>query len=107
VLCAQNRDDRFDEMLTRLRIQDSDFGNHQISAGGEQFAWPGVAVGAKRARREARRRQVDRSGVTVWVARDLTEDPVITTGVGQDGGWPELRLREIGKRKRDENYPAG
>jgi hypothetical protein len=104
---AQNRDDGFDEVLAGLGIQGSDFSNHQISAGGEQLAWSRVAVGAKRARGEARRWQVHGRWVAVWVARNLAEDPVATAGVGQDGGRPELRLREIGEREGDENYPAG
>jgi hypothetical protein len=107
IRAPQNRDDSFDEVSARLGIQGGDFSNHQISAGDEQFAWPRVAVRAKRARREARRRQVDGAWVAVSVARDLAEDPVTTACVGQDCGRSELRLREIGERERDEDYPAG
>jgi hypothetical protein len=107
IRAAQNRDDGFDEEPTGLGIQDGDFSNHQVSAGSKQLAWPGVAIGAKRARDEARRWQVDGARIAVWAARNLAEDPVPTAGVGQNGGRPELRLREIGERERDENYPAG
>jgi len=107
IWAAQNRDDGFNEVLASLGIQSGDFSHHQISAGGEQLPRPGIAVGAKRARREARRRKVDSARVAVGVARNLAQDPVTTARVGQDGGWPELGLREIGERERNENYPAG
>ena len=107
IRAVQNRDDRFDEVPVGLGHQGGDFSNHQISAGGEQLPWPGVAVRAKRARSKAGRQQVDSPWVAIWVTRHLAEDPVTTAGVGQDGSRPELRLREIGERKRDENYPAG
>jgi hypothetical protein len=42
IRAPQNRDDSFDEVSARLGIQGGDFSNHQISAGGEQFAWPRV-----------------------------------------------------------------
>lgn len=106
IRAAQNRDDRIDEVSVGLGHQGRDFSNHQISAGGEQLPWPGVAVRAKRTGGEAGRRQVDSPWVAIWVTGNLAEDPVTTTGVGQDRSRPELRLREIGERERDGNYPA-
>jgi hypothetical protein len=107
IRAAQNRDDSADEMLAGVGIQGGDFSHHQISAGGEQFSRPRIAIGAKRARREARRWKVDSTRVAVSIACNLAQDPVTTACVGQDGCRPELGLREIGERERDENYPAG
>jgi hypothetical protein len=94
-------------VLAGIRSQRGDFSYHQISAGSEQLAWPGIAVGAERARAEARWRQMHGSWVAIRIARNLAEDPVAAAGIGQDDGRPELRLRQIRERERDENYPAG
>ena len=94
-------------MLAGLRAESGDLGNHQLAAGGEQLTGPGVAVGAERARTEARRRQMNGSRVAVPIAGDLAEDPVAAASVGQGDSRTQLRLRQIREWERNENYPAG
>src|SRR3990172_3488957 len=80
---AQRADHRFDELLEGLVHQSRNLSDHQIRAGRKQLARPRVAVGAKRARSEARWCQVNGSWVAVRVAGDMTEDPITAAGVGQ------------------------
>src|SRR5712691_6012804 len=86
----QNLDDRVDELLAGLRAESGDFSNHQLSAGSEQLARPGVALGAERAGPEARRCQMNGSRVAVRIAGDLAEDPVAAASVGQGDSRPQL-----------------
>ncbi len=62
---AQSADHRFDELLERLVRQSRNLSDHQVRAGREQLARPGVAVGAKRAKAEARWCQANGSLVAI------------------------------------------
>src|SRR5438034_6006960 len=103
----QDADDRADESLAGLGVENGDLSDHQLPAGGEQLARPRVAVGTQRARVEARRGQVNRPWIAVGIAGDLAENPVVSTGIGQGNGRTQLRLREIREGERDEDYPSG
>ena len=48
----------------------------------------------------------DRSRIAVWLARDLSEDLIAATGVGEHDRGSQLGLGEIGERKSDQDYRA-
>lgn len=104
ILVSQDSDDRVDKLYVGLGIQNGDLSNHQLTAGREQFARTRVAVGAERP--ESKLDTVKRTA-RESVARDLAEDPVVSTRIRQGDGRTQLCLREIREREGHENYRAG
>jgi hypothetical protein len=72
--------------------------------GGEQLSRAGVADALKRAIGKSGIRQLEGAWISVRIARDLAEDVIASSRVGQHNGWTELRLRQIGEWEWNENY---
>jgi len=104
---TENADDRLDDLFAGVSGEDGDLGDHQLLAGGEELARPGVAVRPERPRTEARLRQLNSARIAIRVAGDLAEDPVRAPGVGQSDSRAQLGLRQVGEWERNENYRAG
>ena len=106
VLRPQECDDGINDSFECVRRQHGELARDEILTGGEQLAWASVADHPQRAGRECSVIQFDRSSVAVCLARDLTEDLIAATGVGEHDRGPQFGLGEVGERKSDQNHRA-
>jgi len=110
-LKSQNRfpkevNDRLNDTPEHVRRQHRGLARDEIVTRGEELARAGVADNAQRPGRKCRVIQFDGPCVPVWLARDLTEDLIATTGIGEHHRRPQFGLRQVGERESDEDDSA-
>ncbi len=103
--CAlEKRRDGTQDRSYLLRAQLTDFLDHQRFVRRENFPRPHIARQLQTSARKIGPVQPDGPRVCLRFAGDLAEDPITAPGVSKHEGWPDLALREIRERKRNENY---
>jgi hypothetical protein len=67
----------------------------------EKFCRAGEADGAQRAGLEIRIREPDGARIRIRISRDLAQEPVAATAMGENQRRSQFGLRQIGKGKAD------
>src|SRR5262249_23715159 len=87
----QNADDRVDDDAMCGTSEPADRTNDDRFACGEQLGRPNEAVSRQPTFSERTCTESDRRGITVRIAGDLAEGPILTSRTGYGEGWPQLR----------------
>jgi hypothetical protein len=90
-----------------LRAQVPDLFKHQSFIRGEKFARPHVTDQCLSSGGKIGPVQADGARVGIRLARDLAKNQIPALDFGKDKGRADLALREIRKRKRNEDYRTG
>jgi hypothetical protein len=75
-------------MLQWLGLELSHAGDHQASMGCKQLARSGIARNMERASRHVIACERHRARIAIGVTRDLAQNPIIPTNIGQDDRRP-------------------
>jgi hypothetical protein len=71
------------KILQCLGLHLPNTGDHQALMGGEQLARSGIAHDVERASRKVIACERHRAGITIGVTRDLAQNPIVPTNIGQ------------------------
>jgi hypothetical protein len=101
--CTQKSDDPLDDVAVSLWGEDSCTTQDDGLAGGEQLSWSGETLPRETTLRE--RSGFKRQGrrIAVGIAGYLAQQPVPTSGRGQNQGGSQLGGGKIGKREANQN----
>ncbi len=77
-------------------MQRSHFGHDQLGVGGKELSGSGVTLYAQGTGGKTILGDLHGPGVSEGIAGDLTEDPIVATGIGDNDCGPQLVSRSRG-----------